>query len=262
MGLFDKLFGKAGKEPAAATGEAGVLRDSLKDEKYFDKEYQKREGIIKESEASLAEKEKTNTVQPFQYWSLAMDYFDKIRIMYSAGEAVAAMRPEYDKALMYYVKGWDENEATYADMINMTAMAVLLNIPASAFESLVAYVDKTEANASLPNWFPDALLGYLLRSRKPERPLPQNLLVPDIYKPLYQATEMPKEQAAAAVKDYLENWYHLNKEAPWYNTHTRNTGYKGYWAWEVAAIVKIMALSDDDFKNHPHYPYDMVHGEL
>lgn len=37
--------------------------------------------------------------------------------------------------------------------------------------------------------------------------------------------------------------------------------YKGYWAWEVATVVKVKGLYDTSFKDNPYYPYDMVHWE-
>ncbi|EIN8848795.1 DUF1911 domain-containing protein, partial [Listeria monocytogenes] len=35
--------------------------------------------------------------------------------------------------------------------------------------------------------------------------------------------------------------------------------YSGYWSWESGAIAKILQLNDNDLKNLPYYPYDLVH---
>ncbi|HEM3533727.1 TPA: DUF1911 domain-containing protein [Streptococcus suis] len=35
--------------------------------------------------------------------------------------------------------------------------------------------------------------------------------------------------------------------------------YFGYWALEIAALVKVLNIPDDSFKNHKYYPYDLVH---
>jgi hypothetical protein len=51
----------------------------------------------------------------------------------------------------------------------------------------------------------------------------------------------------------------LHKTELWYGTHLKDKGYSGYWAWEVAAVVKILGLDDLIFKDNPYYPYDMVH---
>jgi hypothetical protein len=256
MGIFNKLFGSGGKENKAGI-ETG-MRDQNRDREHFEKEYRKRDELILESEELLHAKQKDGTVTPYQYWSVAMDYFDKIRIQYSLGLPVGDLRSVYAKALDYYVQGWDEQEATYADMLSMTALAILLQIPDTDFDRLVAYIDKTENNKNLADWYPDALLGLLIHARRPERKIPERLLVASVYRDLYRAAQMEGEKAADALKEYMESWYELNNGAPWYNSHLKPQGYKGYWAWEVAAVVKVKQIDDSSFRDHPYYPADMV----
>ena len=50
------------------------------------------------------------------------------------------------------------------------------------------------------------------------------------------------------LEDYIGKWYNLNKNAPWYNSHLKKNCYRGYWAWEVAAIAKIMQIDDSDLR--------------
>ncbi len=69
------------------------------------------------------------------------------------------------------------------------------------------------------------------------------------------------QAAKKALIDYIEKWYNLNKDAPWYNNHLKTRCYRGYWAWEVAAVAKILHIDDSDLKDNPYYPYDMVHWE-
>jgi hypothetical protein len=103
-------------------------------------------------------------------------------------------------------------------------------------------------------WKPDSLVFFLIGEKDKKR----KSAVP-AYQKLYEITQMSKEEAEKSIKKYLEGWYQMNKNAPWYNNHLRDSGYSGYWAWEVAAVVKIMGLDDSSFKNNPYYPYDMVH---
>ncbi|WP_428714947.1 PoNe immunity protein domain-containing protein [Streptococcus suis] len=42
-------------------------------------------------------------------------------------------------------------------------------------------------------------------------------------------------------------------------TRRKNPLYFGYWALEIAALVKVLNIPDDSFKNHKYYPYDLVH---
>jgi len=38
-----------------------------------------------------------------------------------------------------------------------------------------------------------------------------------------------------------------------------NNNYVGFWAWEVALIVKLLGIDDSGFKDSDFYPYDLVH---
>ena len=68
-------------------------------------------------------------------------------------------------------------------------------------------------------------------------------------------------RSCAAELRYIGKWYNLNKNAPWYNSHLKKNCYRGYWAWEVAAVAKIMHIDDSGLKDNSYYPYDMVHWE-
>jgi hypothetical protein len=51
------------------------------------------------------------------------------------------------------------------------------------------------------------------------------------------------------------------KDDYWIDLHKSKqaNNYFGYWAWEVAAIVKIKGIDDSSLKTHKYYPYDAVH---
>ena len=89
---------------------------------------------------------------------------------------------------------------------------------------------------------------------------PESLFFPKTYNGLYNVTKTKdKEEAKRMLTEYLEKWYNLNKNTPWYNTHLRNDSNSSYWAWEIAAVVKIMQIYDSHLKDNIFYPYDMVH---
>lgn len=64
------------------------------------------------------------------------------------------------------------------------------------------------------------------------------------------------------LKIYLEkNWYQNLKGTGSYNLHKQAPKYPifpGYWAFEVAAIVKIKGLDDSSFRDHKYYPDRLV----
>jgi hypothetical protein len=84
-------------------------------------------------------------------------------------------------------------------------------------------------------------------------------MFPSIYKRLYDITKLSKQEAEATVNNYLTNRYTLHKTDPWYGANLKDKGYSGYWAWEVASVIKVLGLDDSSFKENPYYPYDMVH---
>jgi hypothetical protein len=56
-------------------------------------------------------------------------------------------------------------------------------------------------------------------------------------------------------------WYQGHSDAAWHSTHLNKAVncYSGYWAWEVAALVKIKGIDDASLKNQKYYSFDAVH---
>lgn len=153
----------------------------------------------------------------------------------------------------------------YFDILNRVALGFLLNISNENFQQLVDYVQRMDEQAKPADWTPDQLLWFILNSRlkkDEEQTHADKLAFPKLYKGLFKLTQVSDAQEAKkALEDYIEKWYNLNKNAPWYNSHLKKNCYRGYWAWEVAAVAKIMHIDDSDLKDNPYYPYDMVHWE-
>ncbi|HPO50451.1 MAG TPA: DUF1911 domain-containing protein, partial [Spirochaetota bacterium] len=60
------------------------------------------------------------------------------------------------------------------------------------------------------------------------------------------------------IKLYMKNiWYNEHKDFFWYNSHLRKTNtYRGYWAFEVAALIKMIGLDGNIFKDLDYFPSD------
>lgn len=65
-----------------------------------------------------------------------------------------------------------------------------------------------------------------------------------------------QEDICDKLKSYLDkDWYKSHKDCYWYNSHKRYPdSFYGYWAFEVAAIVKIKGLDDSTFRDNKYYP--------
>ena len=254
MGFFDKLFGGGG---TTATPET-QLRAEYKDVAFFKKMFDKKQSIIKmyqEQNVTLKQQEK---FRPINNWVLAMEHLDLVYLNYSIGNDISLCYNEYIAAAGYYGEGWDA-DAFYADMIDMVALGSLLNVPDEVYEPVINYIRQSDSGSSYPTWTPDALLWYIINTKKPGSGPQPDTLITEAYRDIYDLTKMPKADAEREMKLYLDKWYRLHKDDSWYENHKKEGSYKGYWSWEAGAITKILGLDDSGYANHPNYPYDMVH---
>ena len=258
MGLFDAIFGSSKKE------QEKPIRDKLKGRKHFEK-------ILKETlldkdrrECLIGEMGKEGPVDLALYDMLAENYVRLLQIQYSLGVEIKDLKNSYLVSLSDFLRGFESEEPMYFEILNRVSLGILLNIPDENFMQLVDYVQRMDEEAKPADWTPDLLLWFLLNSRlkaNEKRTHAQKLAFPRLYKGLYKVIQAAdSETALKALKDYIGKWYNLNKDAPWYNNHLKST-YRGYWAWEVAAVAKIMHIDDTDLNDNPYYPYDMVHWE-
>ena len=258
MGLFNFNFGSSKKE------QNQPIRDKIKNRKHFEKLLSEEKEIIKQRNEIIS-KGNQNDTNSYIYYAIANNYMNLIKITYSLGDKIKDLRETYIVSLQFFLLGFESDEPMYFDILNRVALGFLLNISNENFQQLVDYVQRMDEQAKPADWTPDQLLWFILNSRlkkDEEQTHADKLAFPKLYKGLFKLTQVSDAQEAKkALEDYIEKWYNLNKNAPWYNSHLKKNCYRGYWAWEVAAVAKIMNIDDSDLKDNPYYPYDMVHWE-
>ena len=256
MGLFDAIFGSSKK------GQEQPIRDKLKDRKHFERILRIRLAEIDRYKAYLTTEQESEL---FFCRVVGHDSIDVIQIRYSMDGGLKELQKIYLDSFDYFLRDNSCDGAIYDDVLYRISLGILLNIPDENFMQLVDYVQRLDEEAKPANWTLDLLLWFLLNSRlkdNEKRTHAQKLAFPRECKGLYKVTQAADSKAALkALKDYIGKWYNLNKDAPWYNSHLKKNCYSGYWAWEVAAVAKIMHIDDTDLKDNPYYPYDMVHWE-
>ncbi|MDC5165836.1 PoNi-like cognate immunity protein [Acinetobacter baumannii] len=70
-----------------------------------------------------------------------------------------------------------------------------------------------------------------------------------------------KKHSVELLDEYLSNWYQMNRNEIWYNSHLdleNKSSYVGYWAFEAAALVYLLDLDDSSLYKHLFYPKDIV----
>lgn len=250
MGLFNNLFGSSskGKEQEAK------VRAQFRDAKYFQQETDRCNRFIEADKKNDIEYFKQHgRLTAFHYLSAASIRNQKIETLYSIGANIQELLPIFQESIENFSSGWSEEYQDYPLLLQMVSFALLLEVEKDEMNKIKDFINIADGSAIEEIWKPDSLIFFLLNEEDKKR------VGDKPYELLYNITQLPKEKAEEAIKEYLDKWYEMHKEDPWYNTHLRDKGYSGYWAWEVGAVVKKMNLDDSSFKDHPFYPYDMVH---
>ena len=255
MGFLDKLFGNSPKQEERKQIKPKV-RALHRDSKYFQGQIDRCNRFIKsDKENEINYLKEHDKLRPAHYLSSTSIRNKKIECFYSLGEPIQIMHPIFKESVENFSQGWSEDYQGYPLLLQMISLGILLEVPEAEHQKIKEFIYKTHHSNIETIWKPDNLIFFLMgdakNKRKGDKP----------YEKLYEITQLPKLEAEKAIKDYLEVWYSLHQTDPWYNTHLRDSGYSGYWAWEVAAVVKVMKLNDSSFKDNPYYPYDMVHWE-
>lgn len=68
----------------------------------------------------------------------------------------------------------------------------------------------------------------------------------------------PANARSDLMADYLEDWYVASRREPYYDSHTRDISFKGYWSWEAAAITFLLDIDDSSYRTAEFYPADLV----
>ncbi|WP_413511561.1 PoNe immunity protein domain-containing protein [Myroides odoratus] len=153
----------------------------------------------------------------------------------------------------FHWEGFAKSYAMYDQMVWMLSLGILCEVDEVDFKRIVTVIHKGGAQ--------DELLKTLVNYRLPHMMSGSSYIQKSPYAHL-DALVTGKDKSTSFIKAYLDKkWYQGHKDAPWYDSHKRtkvNT-YFGYWAWEVAALVKIYAIDDALLKDQLYYPYRAVH---
>ena len=144
----------------------------------------------------------------------------------------------------------------YAPFLEMTSLAVLLDLDLSWFEKLATVVDREPKKDRLI----ENMLSYKLDDRAIDATT--SLFLPsEKYLNALTLSKTDKQQAAQQVRSYLEEnwldslrWLTANEKVP----HESKVSYFGYWDYVSAAITKLCDLDDSSYRDSPYYPADLM----
>ncbi|MCS4227731.1 PoNi-like cognate immunity protein [Sphingobacterium sp. BIGb0165] len=268
MGFFNNLFGKKNRptvedEQIVETPPDAIknltARDKHRDPLYF---YNFLERIKPTAEWLLngyIEAKNNNNKIGIKNWSkgLSEGLYNMPSIWYSMGEPIDVnWQRFYLKYIVYYQNCINKDllNGGYQSSSKILAIGILLNIDKDVFEKI--------SERYIEEGYADFILDSLIHVQYPSHPIAETLQFPkETYIQRLSAIlrSTSKQEAQAIIKDTLENHFYCKETLQAAYRRHKMEFHIGYWAWELAALVKILELDDDSIKDNPYYPYDMVH---
>lgn len=221
------------------------MRDKLKDMAYFEEFISRNNKYAAEMEQLLSKLSAENKDGIFNAKVFIQKFYrERIMSMYSSGSSIDDLKPLFEKMLSY-AESTINNESGNFETTELLALAVLFDV---RDERLLSVAKNSGENEKIF----DIFLHYL----NPDWTTNSSETIYKVLLDSAYSTEPEKN----LIKYLSKNWYREHRDAYWYNSaRSEYDIYCGYWAMEVAAIVKILDIPDEKLKNCNYYPYDMVH---
>jgi hypothetical protein len=248
-----------------------MIRDRVKPSTYFDERIDYDHSVIQEVTSRLD----SGSLSPYGQVMAANNIRSKIRnrivMRYSRGDDLSLVRTDVDSLLAARTKMKACCDALPSDEQHLRTQFERLS-----FDNYLIYLwwlswvvclnmgkeHTRQVLALIGNAGQDLLLDRIAPRLGGAQPACTGALAfPKQNDLLLQSTNAPVGAQSALVKKFLEGWYKRNKNlAAWYDTHhDDDSGYVGYWCFEAALVVPLFGIDDTSFRDHEHYPGDLVH---
>lgn len=219
------------------------MRDTVKSKEYFEEYICEETNRITKFEKKIA----SGTLSPERVIpvksKLCSIRINLLIAKYSNGLEIEDLRKEFLSIIDTIDGVW--NTESYDDNLRLMSLCVLFNVD-----------DKVKAKVSAmikENGEYDCIIECLSSSTVPSDSL---LRYPDVYEELWS---MLRESDTLKIKKYLQDkWYKSHHYSYWFDAHKANEKlYFGYWAFEVAALMKIFKIDATGLKEVKYFPYDL-----
>lgn len=169
-------------------------------------------------------------------------YVETIYAMYSLGEEIEVIKSQFLKMLPYAVNSIDKETGMFKT-VEVVALAVLFDFKG---EEILRIVE----NSGIRDRLLQIYLSYLF-------PAYENSMPDTVYEKMIAAAKNTDKDDLLV---YLEkSWYSDHKDADWHDSvNSKQPIYNGYWAFDVAALVKALSLNDEKLRSSMFYPGDML----
>ena len=227
-------------------------RDKFRDHAYFDRHIRRIASSIEKFGALIA----THDIEPEHRRRLRHTVFRRevelLVARYSRGDPPDKLRealPSVIRAFAAYQQqaGRAAHDFSHFDAyvyaLWIASLAILLEVPDAELRVAVDLLD---------NEGRDALFDRLVALRVAGRAAASTLMYPQPYRPLFEALDASGEARTKLILEFLNGYYAGISGAYWHNSHLgEDTGYFGYWCFELAAFVKALKISRRRIRRQP-----------
>ncbi|WP_418968684.1 PoNe immunity protein domain-containing protein [Alloscardovia omnicolens] len=226
-----------------------MIRDQLKDNSYFDSFISKQYQRLSMFESRLLDNKALNekVIKNIRYATFNIS-FQIIVARYSRGDSLTVIKEDYIKSIPKF-------KAVFSEIIDMNtlqfiALSVLLKVDLFDDKEFLVLLDKFEVSHGVI----DILMGKETVTDIGEyKDIKQ-------FRPWIAELYNKPDEREAIISKQLSNWYRSQRSSYFFGYDKEEEPlYFGYWALEIAALVKVLEIPDDSFKDHKYYPYDLVH---
>ncbi|MBC1925536.1 PoNe immunity protein domain-containing protein [Listeria innocua] len=237
------------------------MRDTLKSKEYFDAYINRELQTIEFFSSSLENNDQPDNIERIERLQRGITgaLVKIIHARYSRGDKVSDIKPQMDEVIRRSLTSSQPHE-NYNETLYMLAYIILFNEPRDLLGEFRSLFFKNP-DKKIPAV--DGLLDFLTTGEKND----EGLIWKKQFDRLWQVvlSDSPEEQNKR-LTDFMKRWYGSKKGNFWYNEHKKSSlddmdfaTYKGYWCWEAGAVAKLLNIPDENLKDHPNYPYDLVH---
>lgn len=203
--------------------------------------------------------------------TLARLSVDLLTLAYSGGENLAELRAFYPAVVENWLTHEKQHRAFDESPLGAESTAATYALFGPAFH----YVNRMICFGILLGWGDslthvariieyknpqmDGLLERLLSYYVPNRDT--SLRDCTRHLPYFETLKIfdaPADARPQLMAEYLEDWYLASRREPYYDAHTRDTVFKGYWSWEAAAMTFLLDIDDTIYRNAEFYPAELV----
>jgi hypothetical protein len=138
-----------------------------------------------------------------------------------------------------------ESLSDYSHVVRLISLAFLLEVDIELFGEFKTLLTKSVN---------DKFISKIIEFKECKEQSATAFVYPDQYQKLY---EVLLSKDASSISKYLKTKYYRSfRDAYWYDTHKKeDSGFFGYWCFEVAAFVKGLGFSiTEDLRESPFFP--------